>query len=465
MEQRLTQSADRSRAGFVLVTVIVLTAVGLLFGAGALLMFKFQCQLRIDRQHELEKVYAVRSALNYIRTRRDIPDEGKTFGYHNTASDRELGVIVKPVEPIFPKDINAHFFMTNSSASGGFEIPCANQYNGTRDYEYGVSGATNGYVMTESIMDSEFLPRADLRYYALAFKDTASTNLTWWINIGMRGTGAWLQEEYGRRYYFYLNEYVGSANTGASGDITRLCIIRDVLSGQDKDGYRHGWPLSQNGERALVLEIRPSKDGTDVAFLEYSYEAGGLNKVALRNWRFLDAKCYIGMQLAQRRVSIFYIKTSGGGSQRTLPYTFAGSNDEDMSVDMSQDAYDYFARPVSLGGTTYEGVATNSMGRVLSSPELRAVIEVEAASELRNGLPRNNGDHQVLTDFRATPAYQYDIFLSHPAAEAVNLATVAQNVQVGAYKKNQTSNAVRTYDTHGTANKGFRTDERRRVSR
>ena len=60
-----------------LVTVLIVTMVGLLFGAGALLLFKFQCQLRIDRQHELEKVYAVRSALNYIKKAASgIPEEG-----------------------------------------------------------------------------------------------------------------------------------------------------------------------------------------------------------------------------------------------------------------------------------------------------------------------------------------------------------------------------------------------------
>ena len=65
MEQGMTRYP--CHRGFMLVTVLVITAIGLLFGAGALLLFRYQCQLRIDRQHELEKVYAVRSALNYIK--------------------------------------------------------------------------------------------------------------------------------------------------------------------------------------------------------------------------------------------------------------------------------------------------------------------------------------------------------------------------------------------------------------
>lgn len=95
----------RSRNGFILITVLIVTAVGLLFGAGALLLFKYQCQLRIDRQHELEKVYAVRSALNYVRKYPGEPKEGKFAFRYLTESDRNLGVIVEPVKAIFP-DLN-----------------------------------------------------------------------------------------------------------------------------------------------------------------------------------------------------------------------------------------------------------------------------------------------------------------------------------------------------------------------
>ena len=133
MEQGMTRPS--MKRGFMLITVLVITAVGLLFGAGALLLFRFQCQMRIDRQHELEKVYAVRSVLNYIRCRDDIVSE-KWFKYH-TMSERDLRLLVKPVDAFFPVASNEnHFVMErgdfhlvdNGKALGGYESDT--------DYEY-----------------------------------------------------------------------------------------------------------------------------------------------------------------------------------------------------------------------------------------------------------------------------------------------------------------------------------------
>ena len=108
-----------ARRGFILITVLIVTAVGLLFGAGALLLFRYQCQQRIDRQHELEKLCAVRSALNYIQTTStEIEEGGKSFRYH-TASERDLGVHVHPVAPIFPSDVEKHLFM---ESNGQFQV-------------------------------------------------------------------------------------------------------------------------------------------------------------------------------------------------------------------------------------------------------------------------------------------------------------------------------------------------------
>ena len=193
MEQRMMIS--QCKRGFILVTVLIVTAVGLLFGAGALLLFRFQCQLRIDRQHELEKIYAVRSALNYIRTTaygttgdNGIPVEGRVFGYH-TQSERNLKLLVKPVAPIFPNtnDLrNSHFVMER----GDLKIPLAvatstnGWYSSDFDYECGVSGDTKLNVDSENYIGN----------IGLKFGDATTTNgVRWWVNIGMRGTGGWPQ--------------------------------------------------------------------------------------------------------------------------------------------------------------------------------------------------------------------------------------------------------------------------------
>jgi hypothetical protein len=105
---------------------------------------------------------------------------------------------------------------------------------------------------------------------------------------------------------------------------------------------------------------------------------------------------------------------------------------------------------------------TNNNGRVFA-PELRAVFEVESTASARpypappSGIGKNVN---FLTDFGVSPAYQFDIFIVHPD-NITNLATVAQRVYTGnTGGRNGQQFAVRTYDTHGTENKGFRKDEK-----
>jgi hypothetical protein len=444
--------------GYMLVTVLIITAIGLLFGAGALLLFRFQCQLRIDRQHELEKVYAVRSVLNYIRTYiGEIYDTGKWFTYH-TGSDRNLRLTVQPVAAIFP-DVNngKHFDMERS---GSFTMPCPEQYNTALDYEYGV----------ESWPEIKIAPTHTAvgggKAYGLAFNDLEATNnVRWWVNIGMRDTGGWLQEDYGRRYCFWPRAYV-DGNNGGLKDVMRLCIIRNVTNDANTAGYRHGWPLSCEGERALVFEINPkaattsgATNNAEIVFYEYVYTGGALQKTERLRWSKQPADYNMGLQIADNKVSLFYIGNEGLNTTRATVdaklmsrgYTFSDS------LELTLPTYRYFAEPVSIGGKAYGGIWTNSYGRV-QAPELRAVFEVEAASDKRaTGEVIGNANVDFLTRFKVTPAYQYDVFLEHPTT-ITNRATVAQ--KIGRYKREGTNYTILTYDTHGTEHKGFRRDER-----
>lgn len=439
-------TGTHGKGGFMLVTVLIVTAVGLLFGAGALLLFRFQCQLRIDRQHELEKVYAVRSALNYTRMYTgEIPDAGRPFRYE-TGSGRNLGLLVKPVEPLFPNVSNeSHFVMEK----GNFRV-LEGQYNSLPDYEYGAVGVTN-----------LFIDKVDNDGKAgLVFKDLTATNgVKWWVNVGMRDTGGWLQEDYGRRYFFWPLDYVGG--TAATKDLMRLCLIRDVTNETNAVGRRHGWPLSQEGERALVFQIRPmaganvNGSNAEMTFSEFEYRNGTVLATRLLCLSNAPSLCNMGLQLAGNKVSVFYI---GNGTQNdntvdltSRPYTFS------QSVEMSSETYRYFAEEQTVGGKEYGGIFTNAYGMV-QAPELRAVFEVEAASDMRgDGVTLDASNCDSLTRFRVTPAYQYDIYLEHPAA-VTNRATVAQ--KIGKYYRDSRYYTMLTYDTHGTEHKGFRRDER-----
>lgn len=427
-----------------LVTVMIVTAVGLLFGAGALLLFRYQCQLRIDRQHEMEKVYAVRSALNYIRTcDANIGDSGKEFTYF-TNSERSLGLFVKPVEPIFPVWTNeSHFVMQRE---GDFRTPCPKQYDRKRDYEYGSTDTELGdYGIYQGLNSS---------LYGLAFGDTTATNTKWWVNIGMRGTGGWLQEDYGRRYYFRPLSFV-EVGAGGTNDIVRLCIIRNLTNSFNAAGCRHGWPLSQRNERAIVFEIAPRQssgnatNNAEMALYEYVHNGSFVEQIQLLRWSDRPSVGFMGMQLADDKATIFYI---GNATINTIP-DGGGYNFSETSASFSRRTYEYFSSPVVIGGIGYPGISTNSEGKV-QAPELRAVFEVEAASDQRRG----GANLDFLTNFKVTPAYQYDVFVEHPAL-VTNRATVAQ--KIGTYNRGQgLYYTVLTYDTHGTEHKGFRRDER-----
>lgn len=448
-------SLDRMRRGAMLVTVLIITAVGLLFGAGALLLFKYQSQMRVDRQHELEKVYAVRSVLNYIkRSGNTINREGSTFESF-TRSGRELRVIAKPVKRIFPDFENPlHLDMMNEGRNDRYFLgPKENSL----DYEYGVSDEklTNGFH--------------NYRYmYGLLFPDkTAETNAKWWVNIGMPGTGGWAQEQYGRRYYFEPRDYVGQVDSDSEKDVIRFCLIRNTTNINEKTGYRYGWPLTKPGERAIVLEVRPSTkavvtgnlDEMGMSVSEWVY-TGGIPEIEIRNkfaWndKMYSRTAYIGLQIAGDNISLYY--SQKGDTKLWSGYIFCPETHK-----MLEDTYKYFTSEITFDGITYPGMVTNDYG-VIKAPELRAVFEIEAMASKRpkaGPIDPDGNDVNFLTDFGVAPAYQYDVFLEHPKG-ITNLATVAQRVLLAHPQgRNGAKFSVRTYDTHGTENKGFRKDEK-----
>lgn len=453
---------SRSRGGFMLVTVLIITAVGLLFGAGSLLLFRYQCQLRIDRQHDLEKIYAVRSALNYIGNYSgSMTDEGKSFNYH-TASDRNLGLLVKPVAPIFPATNNVRHFVMER---GDF-VETTGQWDTRLDYEYGA--ISNGVLFSGASL--QINNKNTDNNQGLHFHDLAATsNIKWWVNVGMAGTGGWLQEEYGRRYYFHPLKHVVRTEVGATNDIMRLCIVRNVTNYGNAVGCQLGWPLSKMGERALVFEIEPINNAlgvTDNAHLrlfEYVYTGGSIPVTAtcLHSWTNQPTQCYMGLQIAEDVVTAFHISNAGKNPDGA-DFDVSSNGYEFLdSMKMSFETYEYFKKEITIGAKTYPGILTNSVTGRVEAPELRAVFEVErsegSAPNSSVGSSSISGD--FIKKFLVTPAYQYDVFIEHPKT-VVERATIAQKVLRYDRKTETDPCTVITYDTHGTEHKGFRRDER-----
>lgn len=428
MERRL----NGAQSGYALITVLIVTAIGLLFGVGALLLFKFQCQRRIDRQHELEKIYAVRSAANYAKV--GFIAKAREFKYQ-TSSGRELSLTVEPAKRIFPSPGNpVHLDIGNDCGKGrvfGSAVP-EQQYASELDYEYGAM--SNNDVL--AVTDQQICAKDGKR--ELVFPDCTATNgVKWWVNIGLNEVRGWLQEDYGIRYSFTPVNYGPGRK-----DILRLCVIRNTNHvervGDEWVGCKRGWPLSP-GERALVLEVAGTGDMT---LYEYAYQDR-----KIRGHLLSQGPTYnMGIQIAGRNVYLFYTPNFAEG----LGYVL--SNAWEMP-DERGGIFDYFS----------EVMQANAAGLVGEGP-IRVVIECEAASDERPYTKTNDNDYTGeirISSFRVFPAYQYDVYLKSPGLDS-ELATVVQ--KIGKYDEmyddeDQLYNlgfSMRTYDTHGTAWKGYK---------
>lgn len=187
------------RAGFILPALMILALVGMLFGLGRVLLYRYQCQIRIDRQHELEKRSAVRSALRWIETR-DQKQLADTEAVDATPFEcvsrtgRRIDVQVRSVKPIYPAD------------SGDFSITDG------ASYAYACVTRSEPGPMQPFFLNAENGCKIG--------PGTNTAGEAGWISVDMSGTGSWLDEVYGRRYMVD----VGDFNAGGRGDEMRLSI-------------------------------------------------------------------------------------------------------------------------------------------------------------------------------------------------------------------------------------------------
>lgn len=425
MEQQVNRM--RAKRGFVLPAVLLLALLGLLLGSGRLLLFKYQCQLRIDRQHELEKVQAVRSAMQRLSRCSTTSTKDSSILHQQTklsfmtGSGRDVSVVVDPVEKIFPEDGNpSHFSIPLKRASG---------YSYTADAE----GVDKGIKFDEPITS----------LYQLWMGETnVLQNATYRLRADMTGKGSWFEDLYGRRYVVGVDTVVQSlADATAKNDVIKLAIIR-------ADG---NWPIADH-EKAIVLELVSygASGGSQfptnnvISLQTYENENGVLrmfqvtnlsNKVEFYNVPQNNA---LGIQLSGQKATLFYTHSPG----KFNVYSFASSVGE-----LSNQFYDYFTA----------GTITNRSGVVIT-PDLSMVLETTCVSRQDGSMLF--GEANKFTKLEVWPAYEYEISVEHPHDE-IKLATVVHlDMKARGTTGASDYRTAITYDTHGTDNKGWRRDER-----
>ena len=270
MERELTKL--NAHNGFALVTVLSIAAVGLLIGAGSLLLFRFQCEKRIDRQHEIEKYFAVRSALQLLAEGNlsNFPDEmsgPKRFVYQ-TDSGRDVRVIISPAKVLFPDynyefpDGKRHFYMNFQTIAphpilpnSYIKSPVSNYNPGTARYRF----------FTEAMTNTEF--SCEGNYLSLMHGSECSTSNgvpRCWLKIDMSPTGRWSDDLFGRRYMFNLHEScefkLMSLEDNASvitNDIYRLVLKRTTKNEEYPCAINDGdWRPKEDGEAVIYVELR-----------------------------------------------------------------------------------------------------------------------------------------------------------------------------------------------------------------
>jgi hypothetical protein len=191
----------RGRGGYILPLVLLVAFIGILFGFGRLLIFRYQCEFRFRRQHEIERIMATRSALRWLETRRPEPPDGTTSFVYRAASGRMIDVTVRPMPSIYPAPGNINHL---DIASG--QDP----------------GAPNVMMTsTHATMQPGFVVGVQ-QPFDLKIGSGGITGQTGTVTIDMVGLGSWLNDVYGRRYWVQPESVNPPA--GEPCDVFRLYI-------------------------------------------------------------------------------------------------------------------------------------------------------------------------------------------------------------------------------------------------
>jgi hypothetical protein len=171
-----------SKSGYILPMVLVVALIGVLLGLGRLMMFKYQTQIRIDRQREIDRVLATRSALKWLETQKKPwgspcpPADINLFEYKSSAG-KLINVAVQPAPNIYPQGNNEDHMDIENNAWG--------------DYQ-GSINTTSTVAVAIAIEDK----RLKFIY------NEASTGDYGRVSMDMEDLGNWKHDIYGRRYWY-----------------------------------------------------------------------------------------------------------------------------------------------------------------------------------------------------------------------------------------------------------------------
>jgi hypothetical protein len=376
------------KEGYILPLVLVAALIGVLFGFGRLMMFRFQTQIRLDRQFEIDRVLATRSGMHWLRYTSqhdyDPPTNATTFTYI-TGNRRIVGVEVRPVDPIYPADPN------------------------DLDLQKGKTQGLENVILwsTDDSMEPEFIERvSDLGTHQVRIGSSGTNSIGHLgrIEIDME-TKSWLNDPFGRRYWTIPGNVNFERAPGATGDIFRLILTPFGQSFEDCDAaiWIEQAPVGNNDEQTIVLH----------------YKYNGNHYVSNHDMRsdYVHGK---GMQLAGSKATLFAWRQPGGphGS-----YTFA-------------ETYDLPSELISS--------FTNA------SANLRLTLEVEARNPDEQDDPDDKENTFQL--LRVDRPFEYEVLLSwsENGAPDQEWSEIATYVHFSPSYFGSVIERFNTYDTHGT---------------
>jgi hypothetical protein len=211
LKQGKGTAVRRRNAGgyFLLITVLLVAAVGILFGFGRLLMFRYQCEIRFDRQREIDRTLATRSALRWLATQptANLPTVETNFVYRAWAG-RTINIAVRPMPSIYPNPTNSNHLKISNGQRGDENVVFTNS-----DY---------------SAMQPNFIVHEDQPYVLKIGSEGTNTmgaGQAGSVEIDMPTLGSWLDDTYGRRYWVLPADV--NLCEGGAGDVMRLYITPD----------------------------------------------------------------------------------------------------------------------------------------------------------------------------------------------------------------------------------------------
>ena len=453
-----------ARPGFALPVVLFISLLGIFLGFGRLLVFHNQCRLRIDRQQEYEKVFAVRSALNRLQngtTRTlSLPVEGAEESIVMcTDSSRKVKVLTHPADAIFPiSDNPEHFFVGREKANALGKVERFYQIDGT-SYRYGSSVSGDKALRTGAL---ERVLTGD--YHVCLMPTNAVAGDKCRLSLDMTGTGRWSDDPFGRRYAFNVYAFCGTNEHDQVYFILRRKRANEIFGGTVGflDKLDESWRPRQDGESVIYAVLETSEFGArSFTAWTQSYDKGklqdpvpcapmgsssGFDQAQLA---VLQSGKGFGIQLVGRNLTLFQASAVGT--------TISKRHDLFGTAQIPDLVYQNFTNDMKTVGAEAPTLSTDMVME----------LEIRAGSwrEYAQGTVDAPNKFNRLEVF---PAYEFEIRIENwneRMREDVliepKLATVVHLEFDRAQSESAPCRAAIAYDTHGTEIKGWRTGERK----